>query len=100
MPKQVRALERRSQAGPFERPGDDTIDAGGTGKTTKRRPYPKEETSCPPRWANIAEIFDQCLADVRWQRQTGQPLAFAPNDDVAVRPVEVIERQDDNLASA
>src|SRR5262249_6713687 len=54
MTKQVCAVERRSQAGAFERPSDDAIDAGRAGETAQRCSYAKKKTPCPASRTDVA----------------------------------------------
>ena len=100
MAKQVRALERRSQAGAIERPSDDAVDADRTGETAQRCSYSKKKAPCPVGRADVAQILDQCFANVRRERQTGESLPLAADEDVTVLPVDVIKSQGDNLAGA
>src|ERR1700756_6043803 len=100
MAKQGGPLGGGSQAGAFERPSDDAIDAGGTGETAQRCSYAKKKAPCPASRTDVAQILDQSFADVRRERQAGQPLPLAADEDVTVLPVDVIESQDDNLAGA
>jgi len=99
MPKQMGTLARRCDAGACERAPNDGADRHRTGEPAKRCPPPHEEPTgrAVPR-ASLTQVGGHGLAYVPWDWQPILSTAFASHRQLSRLPVEVVERQGDNLA--
>ena len=98
MTQDVGALAWKLDPRPRERIFDDHADRHGAGEALVRSPRPDEQASGRARGPTISQIGDDRFTRVGHQRHQVSSWALAVDDQRAIGPVDVVERQRDHLA--
>src|SRR5438477_6354593 len=100
MPQQVSSLAFRLEPSPQEGPSDNVANSDGGGKTDMRRLHADEHTARRARGPPLLQISGQSAPYIGRQRQAILASAFAPDQDFADAPVNILQTQVNHFSSS
>ncbi len=70
------------------------------GQATQRGGHADKDPACRADWTTVAQVVGQGRTDIRWQRQSCQPLSLAAHDDLAAFPIQIVQGHGNHFAAA
>jgi hypothetical protein len=98
--KKMGAFAYRIDASTDQRPPDNRGNCNRVCKTTNGSPMSKENTAADAARTTGAQVDSDSFTDVGRQRHLRPPPTLAPNGQLAVIPIDVVQAQPNNLAGA
>jgi hypothetical protein len=100
MPQQVSSFALRLKARPQESPPDNVAHSDGSGKADVRSLHADEHAARGTRRSSLLQIRGQSAPHIGRQRQAILASTFAPDQDCADAPVDILQRQVNHLSSS